>query len=1032
MTSHKRFITYGKASRKITSDKGFVAGDEFARHSNEGSRGDAQRKRERVDQILPDNFMNPKPGSIIHRPDKLELPCRPSTALKSSRVAKPQHKPYPSLGHTSASAAKDIMTAGRGHDALSDGPSSGEDDRASRISRVGGLHRREDEHIPEAATEEASFVYDDESLQRHVAAETSHDQSRFHESQASLDLKGGNSKSVLQAISQDGVHQQDSPSGERHPYQISKTPQVVPRVSDDRNTIKSNIITVAKAVDSMQSQRGELQIGSSQARQTYKLDGRFQRRTSPHFMSEFNSRSDPSASAPHYKSERPSGTRITPPRVATANRITTPRQRELWNKLLNHDTVQSISTPPSSTAIAIKYSDRKPAQTSSSRAERSILMKSVYKSPHKRRKLVDNLLGDDTDLYYTDESSQVEVDASFNPRSAESEAGETLSQSDPVSINFKNKALHNYDHVLSSHNQAAPLHQGGGPKVTYARQRSYLTDDDISQTGVFELPIMNDLGSGTRKRQRGTNDVRSRSLLQGCLVEDQNDITESQGSTMRSIHELREAGGNARVFSEMEAMLDDIDEANAMSPTLKRSKLLFLAIKLQEPSFCRLFIDQGLNHRLFDHFSSANDILVDVLFAAILLCLLATSTSISKLSHINDLSIKGFLIGLLDRDQDLTSFLRSRSFNLSKAARAEFKNLWDSLLLKSAAWRAGRPTVLTPCVISLQCLEYLVRHAREMGSVNPVLSQADVRSIVRILSPDPSSSMLRPNPRSTVEMHLSVSILESCTISNGIPCEETPWTGHTLDTTVGLLPLLDNWLKEDIGSLRTLTLRLYLNLTNNNPKLCKAFSRPDVIGSILNIIVSHFQRLSENDIPHKPGILLDNLILSLGSMINLAEWCDTVRPLVLSLRSGDTCFLDILIQLFTSKQRKAAEVRAFPPFISIILNLSGFLWERDQLQCGFWLFVSSAELSVCRPRSQVESELQAKRANIETTSWRRGWVFALPPTGRWWDLPERWGNGRQGWFHWSTTAHGKWAENGTGAIGITSSVGSGFPGTNGR
>ena len=32
-------------------------------------------------------------------------------------------------------------------------------------------------------------------------------------------------------------------------------------------------------------------------------------------------------------------------------------------------------------------------------------------------------------------------------------------------------------------------------------------------------------------------------------------------------------------------------------------------------------------------------------------------------------------------------------------------------------------------------------------------------------------------------------------------------------------------------------------------------------------------------------------------------------------------------------------------------------------------------------------------------------------------MPERWGNGRQGWFHRSTAVHGRRAEKGTQAIG---------------
>ncbi|MCJ1471212.1 hypothetical protein MMC07_009860 [Pseudocyphellaria aurata] len=919
MTSQKKAITYGKASRKSTPDKGAVAADEIARHSIKGCWGDTQRRRGGANDNLPDSILQPKPDPMTYHSNNLELPCRPSTAFNNPGIGKPQHKPYLSLRHASASPKKDIMTAGRAPDALLYGRLSGQEDCGSQISKAGGFRRKKEKHIiPEVVAEDATCVYDDESLQRHVAAEISIDQSRYQQFQGKLDLDDAKSKLALQMTSQADGHEQNprsQPLGKRHPDQSFGTSRMTQRTYTDRNTFKSNVITVAMAVDSTQNKREGLLRGSSQAHQTRNLDGSSQRRTSQYYMPESCSRSDLPASAPHGKCERPSiatakvsGPLTTPPRVVVPNAVTTPRQRELWHKLLKDNTEQPMSIALNPAGNAIEDRDKNTVPKSGFCAENSILLKTVYNNPHKRRRLVDNLLGDDGDPEYTDGSSQVKSDASFNLRPANSGTDATLYQSDPVSIDAEDKGLPDHAPVLPSHIHQAPLHQGGEPKVTYARQRSYLTDDNLGQTGILDMPIVNELGPGARKRRQGTSEVKTPFLHQGNLVENQIDATESQGSAMRSIHELREAGGNARVYSEMEAILDDIDEANTTSSTLKRSRLLYLAIKLQDPSFCRLFIDQGLDQRLFDYLGSTNDILVEALFAAILLRLLATSTFISKLSHVKDSSVKGYLTGLLDKDQDLRSSLSNRSFNLSKATQADFKNFWDLLLLKSTAWRAGRPTVLTPCVISLQCLEYLVRHAREMGRVNAVLSRADISSVVRFLKPDLSYSLLQPSPRPTVEMHLSVSILESCTISTSIPCEETPWTGQTLDTTVRLLPLLDGWLKEDVGTLRTLTLRLYLNLTNNNPTLCKAFSRPDVIGSMLNIIVSHFQRLSENDTLNKPEVLLDNLILSLGSMINLAEWCDTVRPLVLSLHSGDSCFLDTLIQLFTSKQQKVAEV----------------------------------------------------------------------------------------------------------------------------
>ena len=868
MSSHQRPKTYGKSSRRIISDSSYLAVHDSARHVNESSRGDGQREARGADSTIEADFLQSKPVTATRQPTKSDLPYHPGSSFRGSRVIRPYQKPdYPSRKQASASPKKDLML-GNMDDNVFDVPSSGEDDGGRLCSGNDLLKRKRRKLLAEVVKKETNLVYDDESLQRHIAAEA------------------------------------------------SKIPQTIYNISTDQNDSKSNAATRPKAVKSRQSKREGLLNGSSQARLTRIEKANSKKTTQPHVLRP-DRKPDPSLSA-NCEGGSPvitaitSDAPITPRRLATAKRATTPRQLELWNLLLKDETPKSDSTPVKSASSDI-YEDTKNLPKSISLSEGGFLRKPISEVPRRRRRLVDNLNRRDDEICGILGRSEDEFDSSFSIRP---ENKETTSRLDPISIHVQRQPSTDHTPILPDH-QPALLHQGGGLKVTYARQRSYLTEDDLSQATISDFPITDDLVSVARKRYRGTGEMMPRLQIAENFDEGLDEVTNSQASAMRSIHELREAGGNARVFSEMDAMLDDIDEARAVSLTHRRSRLLDLAVKLQEVSFCRLFIDQGLELRIFPHLESANDLFIDALLATILLRLLASSTSVSKLSHINDSRVKDFLIGLLDKDQNLKISTQNRKFNISKTAQAEFKDLWDSLL-KSAAWRAGKPTILTPCVMCLQCLEYVVRNARDVGSVDTLLSGQDIRSIVKVLRPDPSDSPGQPSdPWSAVKMNLSISILESCTISNAVPCEETPWTGHTLDLAVGLLPLLDTRLEEDVGTLRTLTLRLYLNLTNNNPTLCRAFSRPDVIGSMLNIIVSHFQRLSENATPHKPEVMLDNLILSLGSMINLAEWCDTVRPLVLSLRLGDACFLDILLQLFMSKQMKLAEVRyGFPTMVS--------------------------------------------------------------------------------------------------------------------
>lgn len=378
---------------------------------------------------------------------------------------------------------------------------------------------------------------------------------------------------------------------------------------------------------------------------------------------------------------------------------------------------------------------------------------------------------------------------------------------------------------------------------------------------------------------------------------------------MRSIHELRGAGGNVRLISELEAILDDIGDHQPSSTSIRRSKLIDLVTKLEEPSNCRLFVDQGLESRLIADVGLGNDLITNGLRVAALLQLITCSSSESLLAQIGDVRVVRFLIDLLGSDHDILSYARLRGNNVSKATQADLKNLC-SALVRSTAWRAGKPSLLSCHVLSLQCLEYLVRQTREAGSLCEVLSAHAIRRIVATSVPPFSELQPQPDENSLICLELATSILESCTISNAAECQASLWAGETLERVIGLLPLLALWKGKECGTSRTLTLRLYFNLTNNSPCLCEDFSTPQVISVMFGIVISNFEQLADSTLEIDKAFLLDDLILSLGSLINIADLSKIARQLVMDLRHGSQSYLDILLQLFMNKSKNAAEVRS--------------------------------------------------------------------------------------------------------------------------
>jgi len=122
---------------------------------------------------------------------------------------------------------------------------------------------------------------------------------------------------------------------------------------------------------------------------------------------------------------------------------------------------------------------------------------------------------------------------------------------------------------------------------------------------------------------------------------------------------------------------------------------------------------------------------------------------------------------------------------------------------------------------------------------------------------------------------------------------------------------LASWKQEQYSTSETLTLRLYLNLTNNNPGLCEDFSTPGVTTVLFKSITTDFDQLKG---PKCDRVLvLDHLILSLGSFINLAESSEAVRRLVWKLQYDSQSYLDVLLELYITKSKRASEVRPLMP-----------------------------------------------------------------------------------------------------------------------
>ncbi|MCJ1321046.1 hypothetical protein MMC15_006388 [Xylographa vitiligo] len=457
--------------------------------------------------------------------------------------------------------------------------------------------------------------------------------------------------------------------------------------------------------------------------------------------------------------------------------------------------------------------------------------------------------------------------------------------------------------------------QNGGLKVTYGRQRSFLTEDYLEKAFSTYSPASDAMDLKATIKITGPRDELLKPQRLPVLSEAMDESTESNTVVIRSIHELREAGGNARITGDIEETLDDINEKNNIPLSLRRSGLLEVAVKLQQPEFCRRFTELGLETRLLAHVDSCSDTIAGILLLTAMLQIIAHPVSSHTVAEFAAPAVLKFLERYLERQEDLKLMARNRRSNMSKALQAEVSAFCASFILADV-WRSGRPAKITGHILSLQCLEYIVRHQREAGSTSDILSHEIFKRLTEILIPSHNAVVLTLESGATAEIQLSLSILESSSIahtkySNG---QDVLWTSRSIAKMAEFLSIIQMQTGPQAGTLRTLALRLCLNLTNNNSTICHAFSNPNVIHATLFVIGSSFSTLSSEAVGDTTEIVVDNLVLSLGLLINLAEWNERTRELFVSSDGDEPNPLSSLSEIFESNIDGISEVGLFPLF----------------------------------------------------------------------------------------------------------------------
>ena len=614
-----------------------------------------------------------------------------------------------------------------------------------------------------------------------------------------------------------------------------------------------------------------------------------------------------------YPSPRPT----TPPPPSSRQRspvTTTPRQRDLWSRLLPGD--GRIESPAELGLPNLQLADAGPLPSEAASPTPKIQRPRSCISPPQRLRLIDKLKGPRRDADSPSNQAAERVDGYESISSDESLTGHVNNEAHKSTnvpplpplmgdIDYEEMVQNKDTHAPTITGNGVPATQAGSLKVTYAQQqRTFLTETlecnpsssqptDVSIDNVQPLKPRDIIFLASRKP--------SYDEKYELEVQEASDL---QGGTMRSIHELRQAGGNVRLAEELESFLEEL-EGSTVGSSSRRAALVAIVCKLQESASCRLFTDNGMEARLVSQADPHDDLITKSLFTMSFLRLLTTSNS--SFPPLVERGMKEVLFSLLGAELDLTRCAKRREFNMSKVALQEFVKLCASIL-GSKFWQSDKLEHLSGQLLSLQCLSCMFQRKREANDGSQLLSTDQVQLLATATIPEAAKVPSLDNAARKC-LQLAISVLESCTV--GATAEgEHAWSDDVLRRVAGILPTLDASWTDDWERLQILTLQLYLNLTNGVPYLCSLFARTPVVETSFNIVEAFFKRSDTRGVGQGHH-LLDRAILALGCLINFAEGCEAMRESVLRQRRRGQSFLQLLLDLFLENSARVAEV-SFP------------------------------------------------------------------------------------------------------------------------
>jgi hypothetical protein len=498
-----------------------------------------------------------------------------------------------------------------------------------------------------------------------------------------------------------------------------------------------------------------------------------------------------------------------------------------------------------------------------------------------------------------------------------------------------------------------PVLPVAGPKVTYAKQRSHLSDMVLEDTSDFAVPsiahLVEPAPAAKASANKGFGSQRSQ--------EDSKNEEDATGGAIRSIHELRQAGENSRFQGNLDSIFEDLEAAGRTGRSRRLRALMLLTQKFLEPSFCLRFVENGMHQRLANHALKEEDVLSSVLTSCALSILLSScKPSLKVLQQVFDAVIHSSA-PLLKETRELSKLVKAmakdRKQNLSGATCKDVID-FQQTILASQMWTTSKPTGITPQLVALRSIEIAVRGLRELKDFEtplPLLVFGHLVVILEGMTLKENIDLAAPEPSLTLES--TISILEFSTLFHGLVEDGYNEVAKRLCILGPLLAKAKVLPKESHDKFEQLVLRLIISVSNNNSVLCESLGQSALIPAISTIVRKNFLELAEYADSGKAldEPKLESVILALGSLINFAECSQSSRLAMNQAYDAGEIFVEWLVVAFNRRAGKASEVRIPLVDVQRIADTSaGIISRTNSCPCYIWVPLHAHLYIMSRPR----------------------------------------------------------------------------------